>query len=170
MSDVDRTLQDEIEAGERWLVNFETASPSQKSIGRVKQAVRAELAKARRGATAGRWATWQGVLAAAASIALAVTVGWHSSRQHAFSPVDVAKVDLVSTWPIETWEDAVASTGLDDDLSDLESWSAEEAWDLDGTALYEALEGALEDASEDGPAETGTSMWWPNAPNQVEEV
>ena len=69
-----------------------------------------------------------------------------------------ANSSAAAQWPIETQQDAVALTDLDNELSELEAWSSDESWELDGRILYEALEGVLEGASNGSPADAGASM------------
>lgn len=158
MGGFDRKLENEIATGERWLATFETAPPSTASVERVKRAVRAELGGARPGFRTGRWAVWHGVLAAAAAIALAVTVAWHSVRSDVQSARSIAGRWDIPTWSTETAQEAVVLADLDQELSELEAWSVEEAWDWGGSALYEAMERALNETPDGDPAEAGTSM------------
>ncbi len=148
MSDFGDKLREEIADGEHWLAGFEMPEPSRESVERVKGAVLAELGKVGADVPADRWTRWHGVAAAAASIALAVGVGWYSAR-HNQSAIDVlAQDEPASAWSDETWQDAVALGDLDDELADLESWTSEDAWDVDGVMLYEALDGMTQDVTE----------------------
>ncbi len=158
MSGLDRQQQDEIAAGERWLTKFETSGPSSEGVERLKRAIRDELAVGVARPRGGRWVTWHGVLGAAAALLAAGTIAWYSGVEHGTHSRLAASNDTPSQWPIETQQDAVVLTDLDNDLSELEAWSSDESWELGGTFLYEALEGVLEGASNGSPADTGASM------------
>jgi len=158
MSGLDRQQQDEIVAGERWLKRFETSGPSREGIERLNLAIRDELAVGAARPCGRRWATWYGVLGAAAALLAAVTIGWHSGREHGTHLRMAAGDGAASQWSIETQQDAVVLTDLDNDLSELEAWSSDESWELGGTSLYEAFEGVLEGASNGSPADGGASM------------
>lgn len=155
MSTSDRKTEVEIATGEQWLRAFEAPGPSRASVGRLRRTVRAELG---RGSARFSWTPWHGVLAAAASIALAVGVGWDAARQHDVASKPAAALALDPSWPVETWQDAVAMTDLENGLIELEAWSSEEAWNLDGTTLYEVLEDALEETLEAHDEESGESL------------
>jgi len=76
MNEFDR-IQREVEADERWLRGLGEPAARPGLADRVKGAVRAEASRAR---GAGRsWARWQGVLAAAAMLAMCTTVIWRGS-------------------------------------------------------------------------------------------
>ncbi len=142
-----RKMENEIEAAESWLAGFATPGPSPDALRRVKQAVRRECAVMQQTPVASRrrWAHWQGALAAAALIMLAVAVGWQASRNYtptstppAFAPV------AIQTWSAQTEEETTRFARLDDGLSELEDWSLEQDWSTSGGAsLYDALEDAL---------------------------
>ncbi len=157
MSELDANVNDEIADGERWLAGFQTPEPSRECVQRVKAAVRSEVGRAGPRDAAGRWVWWHGALSAAASIALAVTVGWHSTRHHCSVPAGLAQGDAMSAWSDETWQDAVALGDLEDELSDLETWTSDDAWDADGAVLYEALDGVLQEVV-DGDDDLGASI------------
>jgi hypothetical protein len=146
MMEDERIMYREIQEGECWLAGFATPSPSPESVARVKQELRAELAR-RAGTPIRSWAVWHGVLAAAAALAFAVTIGWHSSRHSASVSVALADAETESSWWTETHREAVVLTDLEEDLAELEAWSTEESWNVSGAALYETIHNALEDAA-----------------------
>jgi hypothetical protein len=161
MSEFDRQMQDEIAADERWLATFDTPPPSAETIDRLQQVMHDELELKRRRSLTGQRASWHGVLAAAAAIALAVTIGWHSTRRHTSEPYSPSQNEFASSWLAERQQDALAMSDLDDQLSELEAWSVEETWGLGGASLFGALEEALDDLPDESPAETGASTWGP---------
>lgn len=169
MMGFDHKMLDEIKEGEHWLATIADAPPPRNHIERIKRAVHAELGHTRANATGQRWAVWHGALASAAAIALAVTVGWLSSVT-LVSPTGNIVAETVTTWPDETEQEVVTLAYLDEGLSDLETWTEEQAWDVDGTTMYEAFEEALEDTSNGTASETGASMLWPRGQSEIEEV
>ena len=170
MNSENQTMQ-AIRDGEDWLSGFGTPGPSAAAIERAKLAARGELSRRGSGRTVRRWAAWHGVLAAAASIALAVTVGWYST--HVFdSPVGgVAVADLVPAWSDDVTEEFARYDALDEELSEFETWVKDENWALSGSSLYDTLEGAWENtANGDDAGETGASLWPRRPTNDVREV
>jgi hypothetical protein len=156
MMEDERIMYKEIQEGEGQLAGLATPSPSPESVARLKEALRAELAQ--KAITSVRsWATWHGVLAAAATLAFAVTIGWHSSRHSASVSVALANAETESSWWTETHREAVVLTDLEKDLADLEAWSTEESWNVSGAALYETIHSALEDASSNNGGDKGAS-------------
>jgi len=153
MDGFDPQAREEIAAGERWLAGFETPEQSEASLGKVKQAIREELACRQVEGAPERRPAWHGVLAAAAAIGLCVTVGWYSTH------VEWPATD--STWPavasgdirdaeadaFEQSIEALATT--DEGLAGLEVMTSDSAWTLSGAALYEALEDAVSDDAAD---------------------
>ncbi|MFH1418598.1 MAG: hypothetical protein ABII12_09985 [Planctomycetota bacterium] len=144
MSEFDPKLEQEVAAGERWLAGFSTPGPSPEAMERVRLSVRRELRRTAQ--RVGRWQTWHGVLAAAASIALAVTVGWYSSTLYETSAYLARADEVLAEWTDETAEQVVRFASLDQGLSELESWSASQDWSIDDAAMYEVLEEVSEDA------------------------
>jgi hypothetical protein len=132
-SEVD--LIDEVEEGERWLRQFDTPLPSAAAMARVKQEILREMhggaAASHSPASHWHWRPWHGVLASAASIALAVLVG--SSQM----PVRTQNNAASNRVPVATASsDANLSTytTMDSELSELESTNLErgslvDAWD-----------------------------------------
>lgn len=157
MNEDDRLRRVEIDEGERFLAGFPTASPSPSAVAHIKLAIRAELARGIQPPTRS-WATWHGVLAAAAALAIAVTVGWLSARQHGPASLVATDAEPESSWLADTNREAVALTDLEKQLSALEAWSEDNAWDVSGTALYETLHNALDDAPKgNNPTDEGAS-------------
>ena len=170
MTEFDRAMREEIAEGERWLASFPTPEPSPANIERIKRTARAARSAHPPLPSADRWTVWHGILAAAASIALAVTIGWHSARQHPNSGTGEFVTEAESSWFADAGQDALALTDLDEGLSSLESWSANEPWNVNGVKLYETLDGVLNDAVEDDSGDTGSSMRQPDAFVEREEV
>jgi len=160
-----------IRDGEDWLSGFVTPGPSLSAIERAKLAARGELGRRGSERTVRRWAAWHGMLAAAASIALAVTVGWYSTHVYDSPGGVVAVADLVPTWSDDVTEEFARYDELDEELSEFESWVKDENWALSGSSLYETLEGAWENgASGDNTGETGASLWPRRQTHDYEEV
>jgi hypothetical protein len=158
MQEPDERQQQEIAAGERWLEGFSTPEPSPASVRRTKQAVSQEAARLRSRSVVQRpWAVWRGLLAAAASITLVVTVGWYSTRSHKAPAPKASSGETAPGWTSETQEEAARFARLDEDLSDLEDWVAEQEWVANGASLYEALQGALEDGANSDRGEKGAA-------------
>jgi hypothetical protein len=170
MNEFDRHLETDIAEGERWLASFATPEPSPAVIEQTKERVRAALAGASAHPTAGRWSVWHGILAAAASIALAVTVGWMSARQQTTDSMGTRADADELNWIAEAGQDALARTTLDSDLSSLEKWSAGEPWNVDGAALYDTLDGVLNDVPASGAGEKGSSQRPQVGPSETEEA
>ena len=168
MSEMDPRMNDEIAAGERWLSGFPDPSPSPEASERTKRAVQDELTRLRTARSAARhWTAWRGVLAAAASIALAVTIGWYSFETHQRSTTAAAKMEPLTVWSTETQEEVTRFAGMDESLSDLEAWSADQAWAANGASMYDALEGVLGDEAKKGGDDTGALMVPSNGPRPV---
>lgn len=169
MSEFDRRMQEEVAAGERWLATFATAPPSSDGIERVRRAVRGELCRLGPMVSGQRWAAWHGALAAAAGIMLAVTVGWLSTGT-SVQPRGSLVAEEIAAWPKETEDEVITLARLDEELSDLEAWSEGQAWDMDGTALYDAFDEVLEDTSNDARGEAGASIQWLQRHSDSEET
>jgi hypothetical protein len=101
---------------------------------------------------------WHGVVAAAAMIALAVTVGWYSLEKYDGPSPRAMKGEPLAMWSAETQEEVARFSGLDEGLSDLEELSADRPWALNGASMYDALEGALDDDQEKATGDTGALM------------
>jgi anti-sigma-K factor RskA len=133
MSASDEKLIEEIEEGQLWLSQFDTPLPSAAAMARAKQAIRHEIhgpasthptLKLRHG-----WRPWHGALASAASIALAVLVGYSRTNSHR-PEITVAPVATTTI----TESDLITYTTLDSELSELESIDLQhgtlaDAWD-----------------------------------------
>lgn len=151
MGRAEHEMEQEIREAEQWLAGWETPSPSPGSLEATKAAVREALR--RQAARRSPPRRWRRGLAAAAAIALATAAGWHYlALDHGRNTIVAdAEADL-QQWPPETSEDATYMVNLSTDLSDLETWSSDDAWDLDGATLYRVLEGAVQ-STESGEAE-----------------
>ncbi len=162
MDDFDND-QHEIEAGERWLATFDTPGPSLDASAGVKRAIRKQISRPplRR---ADRWPAWAGAVAAAAVLALSVTVVWQSRDTGGAAPL-VA----VSDWslPDAIEADSLAFASLGDELTTLESWSGQSS-ELDIGSLYDAIEDALTNADAGNAKPTGTSRRETPDRNQAE--
>jgi hypothetical protein len=156
MNEFEHKLQNEIAAGEKWLSGFSTPSPSSDALERTKRAVRAELCRPQLAHFATRhWAAWRGVIATAAVMTLAVTIGWLSFETNPPRTPPTTPMAAAPSWPSEIQEDSTRFAGLDDNLSDLEEWSADRPWAVNGASLYDTLEGVLGDDTTKGTGDTG---------------
>lgn len=154
MDRMDETLR-EIEASERWLAQFETPGPRDEAVANAKRAARNELNRRRVSPKVSRWRSWHGAVAAAAVIAFSVGVAWYSSQE--FGVDRIARVEPAGQPVVgETGDVLVVLTVDDDELSELEAWSAE----LDGYdvgAVYDELVDAFEDSPGGDQQPAGTS-------------
>lgn len=142
----------EIESNERWLARFDHPAPSPESVARVKQAVRAELAR-ESGQKAVAWRPWHGGLAAAAMLLLSVGV-----VQYARWATPQVEPDLFAdageyVMTIES-ESSIADESLDD-LSDMDIG---ESWALSGASMYDVFEDAFEDEDNADAGEAGAQL------------
>lgn len=159
MSQPDRRLNEEIAEAERWLAAQPTPGPSREAVEQAKSAARLELMRTSAQPARGRIRPWHGVLAAAASLALAVSVGWYVVRTQEPAAPALAADDAGSA--LDAIADAAAADTtqlalFDDDLSELEDWSSQESWSEGGASLFEAMHEALAAEGESGPAGNGT--------------
>jgi hypothetical protein len=157
MNEIDSKMKEEIAAGEQWLAGFSAPSPSPAALERTRQAVQGELLRMQSGRLAApRWAAWHGAFAAAAAIALAVTIGWYSfETAQPSGNTGTARTDSLLAWSADAQEEVTRFASLDEGLSDLEEWSAEQPWAANGASLYEAIEGTLEDDVGPSDGESG---------------
>lgn len=169
MTDFDHPFHDEIAQGERWLASFSTPAPSPAALTRTRRAVRAALAQPRPGASDRPWAVWHGILAAAASLALAVTIGWRSAGYYTATQASVDE-HFAFAWIEQTGSEAQAFTDFEEALTTLESWAADEPWNVDGADLFETLNGVLNDGTDSDTIEPGSTRLWPAGALQREEV
>lgn len=136
----ERQILNEIERGERWLAAYPTPSAPEGLTENVRAAVRRELACQSRPRSAFPWAAVMG-LAAAAAIVLAV---WLGDATLIPTPADSGPIQYVEAVPPaeaqEAAEDVVAIVKINEGLDDLESWSEESVWDLDGSSLSDAMD------------------------------
>jgi len=154
MAREEHELEQEIRDAESWLAGWETPLPSAAGVAATKAAVRAAL-RSRQAARLVRRRWWSG-LATAAAVVLAAGLGWHylnPDRVTNHALMADAEADL-QPWPPETSEDATYMVNLSTDLAELESWSADDAWDLDGVKLYRALEDAVRSGESVGETES----------------
>lgn len=153
MDQFDQRTRDEIAEGERWLASLPTPPASPELIDRVKRTARGELGRLNsRSIQPRRWAPWHGAAAAAAAIALSVTVGWYSTtvEQNRFDDGLADNINMI--------DDYLALDPIDEGLADLGTLAAEEAWALSGSTLYEAMEEALADEPADEQNDMGASL------------
>lgn len=157
MNEQDQQL-DEIEAHEAWLAGFKTPSPSAEAVNRAKQAARRELARLHGAGTVRSWKSWQGVLGAAAAIAMCVTVGWMAvNRTVPTQPLAAVEAEVQQLLPESAGQETVQLASMDDDMTDLEEWSSEQRWSAGGASMYHALEDAFNEDSSSEPARGGTT-------------
>ena len=143
-----RRMLEEIERDERWLAGFPTPAASPELVERITGQVRGEAVRQRNRPSALAWSRVAGTFAAAASIALAVWIGLSDWGDDAAERVAVVGESSPVEALVAGSENAVgAMAKLDEGLDDLESWSDDAVWDLDGTALAEALDESYRDAS-----------------------
>lgn len=150
---------DEIQQGEEWLAGVATPTPSARAITSTKAAMRAEFVRlGHRSVGVVRWHAWHGALAAAACIALCVTVGWRmNASSNRGNPVEL--VSRVVTWPEEAETQLFALSEIDESLSAIEESASDAIDTADGAALYEVLSNAVGGAEANRPA--GSSMRTP---------
>jgi hypothetical protein len=140
------------------------------TIARFKQAIDAELAHGIR-AVDRPWATWQGVFAAAAALAIAVTIGWQSASQYGAASNTWADSDWDSSWLSDTNHDAVVLTDIETNLSALEKWSSDDSWEANGSKFYETVNDALEETpNSNNPGDKGASAAPPQSAEKSEEA
>lgn len=155
MSEKESRMHEEIAEGERWLAGQETPRPSLEAVERAKAAARKELVHMRASGGRGMFRLWHGVVAAAASIALAVGIGWYGVRTHEPDRQTLVVADtepVIEVMDTATGEETTQLAYFEDDLSELEEWSSEESWDAGGASLFEAMNDALNEKA-DGSGE-----------------
>jgi hypothetical protein len=145
----------EIEELEQQLNAVPRPMAARDAMERTKLAIRAELHAMHGTGHVPRGRAWQGAVAAAAMIALAVGVGWNSLRQETRLAAEGA--DAIALWSEPTHEQVVQLASLNDQMTKLESWSAEESWNVNGATLYSVFEEAGQDDAKEVPADKGTS-------------
>ncbi|MCG8407177.1 MAG: hypothetical protein MI923_18420 [Phycisphaerales bacterium] len=150
MDSLERKRQDEIADGERWLASFPAPSASPELMSRVKQAAHGELGRLQARIECRRWAPWHGVVAAAAALVLSTTIGWYSMTiDRGLARGDFGVTEIL---------DEFAFDPVDESLVDLETLSAEDAWALSGSSLYEAMEDVLTDDPADESYDRGVLL------------
>jgi hypothetical protein len=157
VNEQDRQLERQIEANEAWLAGFQTPDPSADAVDRAKQAAHRELARQHEVAAARSWKPWHGGLAAAAALALCVSVGWYAFSRQGPQPQTLVEADVQPLWPESTQQQTTILVAMDDEISDLEEWSSDESWGAGGADLYYALEEALQDDSTSQPSRSGAT-------------
>ncbi len=159
----DRDIRDDIAENERWLSGFETPSASRELLDSIKQSMRTELARGKRPSRR-RWSAWQGAVASAAMILLAVGVGWMSTqggpRGDHEQVVQVDADDIANIF---------RDMSVGDDYADWSSTS-DDAWTVSATALYDDLEAAMWDGDADGTDNTGAFLPAGSDGRWVEEI
>ncbi len=157
MNEQDRQIE-EIEVHEAWLAGFKSPAPSAEAVTRAKQAARREAARMLGTISTRSWKSWQGVLGAAAAIALCVTVGWFAvDRTVPTQPLAAVEAEVQQLLPESARQETVQLASMDDDMTDLEEWSSEQRWSAGGASMYHALEDALNDDSSSEPVRGGTT-------------
>jgi len=149
---------DEIQQGEEWLAGVATPAPSARALTSTKAAMRMEFVRlGRRSGGVARWQAWHGALAAAACIALCVTVGWRMYGIPGSNGASREMAGLDMTWPLEVETKALAYNELNDELTAIEEAVRGESDEtVDGALLYDVLSDAVSGADADGPA--GSSL------------
>ncbi len=169
MGEFDSKLEREVAAGERWLAGFSTPGPSPETMERLRLGVRRELHRTAQGV--GRWQTWHGVLGAAASIALAVTVGWYSAALYETNAYLAGTDEVLAEWTDQTAAQVVRFASLDEGLSELESWSDSQDWSIGNAAMFEALDEVMDEADDGVNLEgSGVRLAPPSGYNVTEEL
>lgn len=157
MNEQERQMHEEIADHEKWLAVYSTPAPSASAVARAKSAAREAMlaSRVRRPRTA--WRVWQGVAASAAIIALAVFVGYRAVQTTPSAPLAVAERDPIPSLPEASREGTTRVTDFDDDLTDLETWSAQANWGMSGASLFELMDEALDDDTDRAPGDNGSS-------------
>ena len=149
MTEFNHNMHDEIAEGERWLAGKADASAPAVAIGRTKDAVRAELARRARTVPGMTWRPWHGTLAAAAALALCVTIGWQSMRSYSRSVPPTDEGGAIVFLPAASETQLAAFDTLEQELSEIE------AWDSDQASLSESWEDVWRDSSENNGRSRG---------------
>lgn len=157
MTEQDRKMHEEIADHEKWLAVYSTPAPSASAVARAKSAAREAMLSSRARRPRGAWRVWQGVAASAAIIALAVFVGYRAVQTTPSAPMAVAERDPIPSLPEASREGTTRVTDFDDDLTDLETWSAQANWGMSGASLFELMDEALDDETDRAPGENGSS-------------
>lgn len=157
-------MLEEIAENERWLASFQTPPADARLRARLRAAAHRELESAR-GATgsASRRRSWQGALAAAAMLLLAVCIGWYGvgisnppdGAYFADAGTEEAILPSISATSLEQAEQFAT---LEYGMSDLEAWATEDRWAVSGASLYEALEEAFAANGDEGERHDGTNQ------------
>lgn len=145
MNEPNRDIYEDIAKNERWLSNFSTPAPRAEVLKRIKLAMREEL-QAGHG-NQKRWSVGYGVLAAAATIVLSITVGWYSVKMQQPSNTKLSNTAAM----VQNDVSLPVPPSTNETLSDLEDWTtSDDDASLDGTSLYDAMESALAEGADVG--------------------
>ena len=150
-------MHEEIADHEKWLAIYSTPAPSDSAVARAKSAAREAMLASRVRSPRTAWRVWQGVAASAAIIALAVFVGYRAVQTTPSAPMAVAERDPIPSLPEASREGTTRVTDFDDDLTDLETWSAQANWGMSGASLFELMDEALNDDTDLAPGDNGSS-------------
>ena len=156
MADQDCKQLDEIAENERWLAVYSTPAPSADSVERAKAAAR-DAARSEAGRQRRTWRIWHGVSGAAAAIALCVLVGGRARQVTKQGDTQLGQADPMPVLPEQSYESITRISTFDEELSELEDWSAQASWSVSGASLFEIMDEALDEESLDAPGENGSS-------------
>lgn len=157
VTEQERKMHEEIAEHEKWLAVYSTPRPSASAVARAKLAAREAMQSSRARRPRSAWRVWQGVAAATAVIALCVFVGYQAAMTTPSAPPAIAELDPIPSLPEASREGITRVTALDDDLTDLETWSAQANWGVSGASLFELMDEALGDDTDRAPGENGSS-------------
>ena len=160
VTEQERKMHEEIAEHEKWLAVYSTPKPSASAVARVKSAAHEAMLASHARRPRSAWRVWQGVAAAAALIALCVLVGYRAAMttpSASSAPTAIAERDPIPSLPEASREGITHVTALDDDLTDLETWSAQANWGVSGASLFELMDEALDDDTDRAPGENGSS-------------
>ncbi len=157
VTEQERKMHEEIAEHEKWLAVYSTPAPSASAVARAKSAAHEAMLASRARRPRSAWRVWQGVAAAAALIALCVLVGYRAAMTTPSAPAAIAERDPIPSLPEASREGITHVTALDDDLTDLETWSAQANWGVSGASLFELMDEALDDDTDRAPGENGSS-------------
>jgi hypothetical protein len=146
MSEFEQNMLSEIESDERWLAGFSTPPASPALDERLNLAVAGELPCFSPLERRFRFRFWHGLVAAAACLVIAAWLG----KSPVITRPTETHLQLADSDELpgtEVTEQQTASlVELDDNLTNLESWSQESPWDLEGDSLAEAIDAVYDDA------------------------
>jgi len=147
MSGFDHDMLSEIERHERWLAGFSTPPASPALINRLNLEIARALPCSSHPERRFRFRFWHGLVAAAACLAIAA---WLAKSPVITRPTETG-LQLADGDDLpgaeETEQQTASLVELDDNLTNLESWSRESPWDLEGDSLAEAIDAVYDDAA-----------------------